>query len=448
MAEATSILALPITQATGTAATGPVTDSSLTLLMGTATADVLRGEAGDSDLDIPSLTGEAFVEPIQTLPMLVADGMAHSGRSAGSAETLYDLSGTAYAVTSAVGSSAQELPALTGDGFALAQRLAASTQGLTIWDGAGSATTGRMGASVASLPTLSIDATASTDLPVYSLLTLPALTGSGVAVTSRIAASAQALPQIVVEGLAYAQTVVTSGQTLPVWEAEGIALASRVGVSTLTIPRLEASGSVGSDHQAASSLTLPMIQAGEAWASGEQATSILVLPVWVATGTATSSDLGTATSKAYAVNAETYAQSHDEGIVFNSVARLGALFIGANENGLYLLGAYTDDGAAIQALAKFPMQDEDGAMLRRVESMVVGYRADGDMRLTVETDDADPQEYVLESVGGTECHPARVKIGKGMKGRYWTMTLENIEGADFATDKVDLDWQNLSRRTR
>jgi hypothetical protein len=54
----------------------------------------------------------------------------------------------------------------------------------------------------------------------------------------------------------------------------------------------------------------------------------------------------------------------------------------------------------------------------------------------------------MESVGGLECHPNRVKIGKGLKGRYWTMTLENVDGCNFATDKVDIDWWNLSRRTK
>lgn len=450
MAEATSSLSLPLVTATGTAATGPTTDGSATLPISVVSSDALRGGAASSDLDVPLVGGFAFVEPIQTLPLIEADGFGYSGSAATSAQSLLFPEGSAQAATSAHITSALALPLLAGESFAVVQRLADSSQTLGMIEAAGLGITGRLGVSSASLSILSATAQAETENPdaVASAQALPLLTATASAITNRIATSSASLPQIVIDALAHAQTLAASSQALPIWEADGYGLTSRNGVSSLTIPMVEAGASASTAHEAVSVLELPLVQASAAMAGGSLASSILALPVWIAASDAVSDLLPTGTSKTYAVHAETFAQARDDGPVFNSVARLGALLIGANDNGLYLLGAYTDDGTEIHALAQFPMQDDDSAALRRVESLVVGYRADGDLRLTVETDNADPQEYVLESVGGTECHPARVKVGKGMKGRYWTMTLENVDGADFATDKLDIDWQTLSRRTR
>ena len=450
MAEATSFLSLPLTTATGTALTGTGISGFSSLSLPEVGGEALQGLAPYSALTLPLVDGFAFVEPIQTLPLIEAHGVAHAGETATSAQILALPVGVAQAATSAHITSAQILPALAGESFAVVQRLAASVQGMGLVEVDGSAITGRLGASTGQIPGFDGVAQAQTENPgaVVSALSLSALEATGTAITSRLAQSSAALPWFVAQAIAHAQTLAASGQTLPVWEADGYALASRNGVSTLTLPLVQAGANATTAHDAVSVLELPGIQAGQAQAGGALASSMLVLPVWMALGEAFTDVQTAGERKTYAVHAETFAQSRDEGVSFNSVARLGALLIGANENGLYLLGAYTDDGAPIHALAKFPAEDEAGAYLRRVESMVAGYRADGELRLTVETDDGDPQEYIMESLGGQECHPARVKIGKGMKGRYWRMTLENADGASFAIDKLDIDWLNLSRRTR
>ena len=426
--------------------------SVLSLPFLTATAgEAVPGYGATSEHDLPAIGGEAFVEPIHLLPMVVASSEAASGRIAVSVLEFLPLGGEATAATSPLIFSDLDIPALTGSADALSQRIVESAQALELMAADGQIITGRMAASDLSLPVLSGSAQAVAENPgaVASTQALPLATGDGAAITGRIGSSTQTLAQFIADGIVYAQRVAASQQALPIWEADASAITGRMGTSSLTIPTMGASGSVGAAREAVSVLELPMIVAGQAQAGGNLATSILVLPAWIATGEAVS-DLSTTEvlNKTFAVNMDTFAQSRDEGMAFNSYAKLGALFIGANENGLYLLGAYTDDGTAIHALATFPTQDEESAALRRVESMVVGYRADGDLRLTVNTDDGDPSEYIMESVGGPECHPNRVKIGKGMKGRYWNMTLENVDGADFALDKVDIDWWTLSRRTK
>ena len=40
----------------------------------------------------------------------------------------------------------------------------------------------------------------------------------------------------------------------------------------------------------------------------------------------------------------------------------------------------------------------------------------------------------------------QVKIGKGLKGRYWQASFENLGGADFSLDTIDVDWEVQSRR--
>jgi hypothetical protein len=431
--------------------------SSLTLPLVIASGEVIRGAAAKSEWSLALPISTSFVEPIHTTPLIGAQGVVHAGQEGQSHAPLPYIVGEALAATSPRLSSEHTLGVYSASGEAITQRVGESAQSLQIGEADGTAITSRLGESLAVLPLPSAQAQGDTEQPerVVSLQAIALFDASAEARTSRTSDSQQTIASIVAQGLAYAQRVATSGQTLPLWQTDASAQGSRSGDSILTLPLLQAGASAQRPHEAASELVLPLLQADPTFAGGALATSILALPVWMAFGSAQAQtpqdgvEQGAATkSKTFAVHAQTYAQSRDAGLAFNSAARLGTLFIGANEQGLYLLGAYTDDGEPIHALAKFPAPDDEGALLRRVESLVLGYRCDGDLRLSVQVEDEDAHEYIMESTGHLQCHPSRVKVGKGTKGRYWTLTLENVDGSDFATDKVDIDWNTLSRRTR
>lgn len=415
-----------------------------------------RNRVAGSLQTLPAITGEGWVSaPVPILLPAATGGTAMAGRLGESSGFMLAMQVTAGSGhTASPASSVQMLALLQAQGTGQIQRRGGSSQALMPMLADGAASTGRLAGSSLMLALMEADssgstasATAGQSLQAAKLLTL----GEGTATTGRSGASVQTLALLLADSVGGAGLLGGSSAMLPVFEAAGDGQLSRTGLSVLTLPGMQGQGAGGAGSMGASALVLSMWQgAGTGMGSG-LASSILVLPAWIATGEASGNapvlgGLSTAQGKSYAVHSESFAQSRDTGATFNSYARLGMVLLAASDEGLFMLGAADDQGMPIEALLKFPLQDAEGAQLRRVASMVVGYRADGDLRLTMQTDDGEASEYVLESVGGTACHPNRVKVGKGDKGRYWTGTLENIDGADFAIDKIDMDWQVLSRR--
>ena len=244
----------------------------------------------------------------------------------------------------------------------------------------------------------------------------------------------------------------TSTQTLPVWQAFGGGTVHRVGTSILTLPLVTGEG--GAAWQSAigtSALALPM-WSGSASGASLSGASMLVLPAWIVVGTGTLQDLSPPAAGAFArkgqsfaMHSKTLALVQDSNNAFNSYARLGSVLLAANGDGLFVLGASTDNGSAIASRMSWPLIDE-AAEIKRCARMVVGLRSGGDLRLSVQVDGGETYEYVLEGLGRDGAYPNRVKIGKGIKGRYWQAAIENLGGADFSIDTLDVDWEVLSRR--
>lgn len=391
----------------------------------------------------------------QTLARIVASSSAHTHRLGTSSDVLPAVIGSGEATPQGVrvGASDQPLPALLGIGTGLSQRFATSTATVPALAASGSGYTQHPGHSTATLPAL-IGVATGTPAGVNggsSSAALLALVGDGSGHSARIGGSTEVLPSLSAASSG-GGALAGSEQSLPVWEALGLGTVHRVATSILTLPAITGEAASVRSIDGASELVLPM-WGGSATAATLAGASILTLPAWIVVGTGTLEDLtppaaGSAAreGQSFAMNSKTFALVQDTNNAFNSYARLGQVILAANADGVFVLGAAaTDNGTAIDSRLVYPLTDKEAA-LKRCARLVVGYRADGDLRLTVDVDGSEAHEYVLEAVGNTACHPNRVTVGKGLKGRYWRHTIENIGGAAFEIDALDVDWEVLTRR--
>ena len=126
---------------------------------------------------------------------------------------------------------------------------------------------------------------------------------------------------------------------------------------------------------------------------------------------------------------------------FNSMARIGKTYVGANENGIYEIDTGgSDDGTPIEAFFELPTSDWGVSFQKRVRSFYVGYEIDGgDLALVVRDDDGHERTFLLSAI-----HPANFQHGvkvfgaRDMKGRYWMIRIENVDGADFSIDHIEV----------
>lgn len=131
---------------------------------------------------------------------------------------------------------------------------------------------------------------------------------------------------------------------------------------------------------------------------------------------------------------------------FNSFAIFNDIFLGASGTGLYVLSGANDAGTNIDAVARVGIADLGTSHGKKVEYVYVGYRATGDMLLRLNTNDSHVRDYMVKYNGETGLHVKRVKLGKGVVARYWQFEVQNINGADFDLNTLEIKPTILSRR--
>lgn len=134
---------------------------------------------------------------------------------------------------------------------------------------------------------------------------------------------------------------------------------------------------------------------------------------------------------------------------FNSFAKIGDRYFAAGDGGLYALGAEHDDGEPISARVLTMMTDFDTPAQKRVVSAYMGYTASGELVFKVRSvDDGVLTEhwYAAQDTQAVSPRENMVRLGRGMKSRYWQFEIENVDGADFEVDQLELHPVRLRRR--
>lgn len=146
------------------------------------------------------------------------------------------------------------------------------------------------------------------------------------------------------------------------------------------------------------------------------------------------------------MNTETQALTTYSNFPFNSFARFNGVVLGACDDGLFALTGDTDDGVLIQAAARVGTSDFGTPRYKRIEEVVVGYRASGDLVLRVYTDETTVRDYRLAVTGRPGLHGQTAKLGRGIAARYWQFEVRNQAGADFELNMIELEPVILPRK--
>lgn len=147
----------------------------------------------------------------------------------------------------------------------------------------------------------------------------------------------------------------------------------------------------------------------------------------------------------WVMNTSSYAVTEYDNYPFNSFAKINGKYYGANDSGLYLLDGEDDAGIPIQARVKLGATNFGVSMLKRLDSVYLGFRTDGEVVLKVVTEQNIERWYKVS--GTTEkLHRRRVHpLAKGHKAVWWEFELENIAGADFEVSEIEFVPIKLSR---
>lgn len=128
------------------------------------------------------------------------------------------------------------------------------------------------------------------------------------------------------------------------------------------------------------------------------------------------------------------------GYNFNSMCRFGEVYLGADDNGIAVLDSgHLDRTAKVEAFFELPTTDFGSDLQKRIRKAYIGGETNGELMLTVKDDDGNERSFVITpSHSGNQQHTMAVPIGRGGKGRYWMLRIDNVNGSDFSVDSMSV----------
>jgi hypothetical protein len=134
----------------------------------------------------------------------------------------------------------------------------------------------------------------------------------------------------------------------------------------------------------------------------------------------------------YAVNIATGALTSYQNFDFLGFVKTNNAMYGYRADGLYAIGAATDDGALLDALLDLGAIDPGTNLKQRMEGAFLGLSTDGAAFLRLVGDDGQEWLYSIDQ----HADAARAKFGRGLQSREWRVSLH-------LTDASTVDLQSI-----
>jgi hypothetical protein len=153
-------------------------------------------------------------------------------------------------------------------------------------------------------------------------------------------------------------------------------------------------------------------------------------------------------SKAWVMNTETTAMGWYDNFKFESIVSWKGRELAVGPDGIHELTGASDNGRKIDSLVESGFTDFGAAQTKRLDSMYFGYTSDGQIAVKTEVYESGspPYTYSLEKRNANAPRNSRVTPGKGLWGRYWRLTITNVDGADFEVHDATVDIAMSTRR--
>lgn len=133
---------------------------------------------------------------------------------------------------------------------------------------------------------------------------------------------------------------------------------------------------------------------------------------------------------------------------FNSFCEIAGKYYGSNESGIFLLDGDDDAGTDIDAFAELPLSDFGISNMKRIRSVYVGGEANGGLTITIKDDENNSRLYTLNLTSGNVQSSGKVAVDRAGIGRYWQIRIDNVGGAYFAIDSIEVLAIILGRKPR
>jgi hypothetical protein len=121
------------------------------------------------------------------------------------------------------------------------------------------------------------------------------------------------------------------------------------------------------------------------------------------------------------------------------MVKVDGRYYGSKSGGTYELSGDSDNGEPIEAFFELITSDWGIPNQKRIRLFYVGYETDGFLTLTVRDDEGREFLYTLEPIHVPNLqHGIKVYGTRDLKGRYWMLRIDNVNGSDFSIDNIQV----------
>lgn len=133
---------------------------------------------------------------------------------------------------------------------------------------------------------------------------------------------------------------------------------------------------------------------------------------------------------------------------FTRIVRFKGKIVGIAPDGIHEISRDTKNanGTNIDSTWATGNMDFGSPNKKRVQALYMGYRAAGDILVSLQNDSQAALQYTLPNNQDTGLTQRRVTTARGRRGRYWKLTVQNVNGAEFDMDNTELFVEPLKRR--
>ncbi|KWT91826.1 Ig-like domain-containing protein [Candidatus Magnetominusculus xianensis] len=430
------------------------TYSTSSLSAGTHSITAVYG--GDSNNS--GSTSSALSEVIQstagtiTLPHLITSGaVTQSGNFCNNALPMIKLN----ADFAAVANAALDLSVLTIDGSVVSTNVSYGVlYGLSMFSNGG-VVVGTWGAGKAVFPAFTVNS----QTAAKGTLELPCFQTDIEYLTGRTADTRPLkLPRFQIDTLVYNLPIIHGSAGFPVVKVSAGVLTGGgckcdVTLSAMKMPSLPYVNAYAGGVCAAAAAMKAFIVSTSGYGEYKGNASVAV-PVFVIDSLMSISE--SARTQVIVLNINTGALTEYTSYEFNGFCQWGAEYFAEGDSGIYILGADTDDGVPISCSIKTsktelkgPKDKNDESAVKRVPAANAVVRTPSPFVFKAITDNGAENVYLpefKEAARSERTAPRRIKLGKGMRGRYWQFAIENTAGAPIEIESFEPEVAALSRK--
>ncbi len=251
------------------------------------------------------------------------------------------------------------------------------------------------------------------------------------------------LPQFIVTGTGSAPISVGIYH-IPILGVSGVGYSGILGKGIFDIPQFSITGGFGYRGSGTYILPLPILSTIPPYIGlGE-----FIFPVPVGGGIGRSLPI----SKIYrgiVLNVTNQAISTYSNFPFDNLVYFDGKYLGANAQGIYVLGGDKDGSSQILSKVKTGALNFGDQFMKYVREVWLTYRTDGHLELVIFADEnpdiASTSQTEIVSDGIQE---ENLGVARGLRGRFYTLELKNLSGADFDIEGLSVLIDAIKKRVR